>query len=236
MPEISPEAQRYRFNAIGILHSPFKEKFGIPRQSGLLPVEAELELLPPYASDEAVRGLERVSHIWLLFVFHDTPAGAWSPTVRPPRLGGNQRMGVFATRSPFRPNPIGMSVVELLGIQHAQGRLILKLRGADLLDGTPVIDIKPYVPYADSLPEALTGFADCAPEHRLQVRFSEQAEKSCAKQPELRALIIQVLELDPRPAYQREEETEREYGIRLFDRNVRWSVSGAQAHVMAIEP
>lgn len=154
----------FQFAPIGVIRSCFRQKFGIPRQPRLVPAaRATLELLPSYAQPEAVRGLEGFSHLWLLFVFHGIPAGHWQPTVRPPRLGGNQRMGVFATRSSFRPNPIGLSAVALERIEISAGRVVLHLAGVDVLDGTPVLDIKPYVPYADSIPEAVGGFANEAP-------------------------------------------------------------------------
>lgn len=228
---------RYTFDAIGIIRSPFKEKFGIPRQSGLMPAAVSaLELLPPYDRDEAVRGLDGFSHLWLTFVFHGVRQGDWSPTVRPPRLGGNQRLGVFATRSTHRPNPIGLSVVELIGIKREQGRLMLQLRGADLMDGTPVLDIKPYVPYVDNVPAARAGFAEGAPQPRLQVSFAPEAEAVCVARPQLREFIVQMLQYDPRPAYRGDEEPGRVYGVRVFDCNVRWRVEVDAAQVIAIEP
>lgn len=233
----SPLPVKFTFDAIGVIRSPFKEKFGIPRQSGLMSAaQSQLELLPPYDRDEAVRGLDGFSHLWITFVFHGVRQGDWSPTVRPPRLGGNQRLGVFATRSTHRPNPIGLSVVELTGIKREQGRLLLQLRGADLMDGTPVLDIKPYVPYVDSVPTARAGFADGAPQPHLQVGFAPEAEAVCAHQPQLREFIVQMLQYDPRPAYRGDEEPGRIYGVRVFDCNVRWRVEGDVAQVIAIDP
>jgi len=233
----SESVSRHTFETIGVIHSPFKEKFGIPRQSGLMSAaQAQLELLPPYDRDEAVRGLDGFSHLWITFVFHGVRQGDWSPTVRPPRLGGNQRLGVFATRSTHRPNPIGLSVVELTGIKREQGRLLLQLRGADLLDGTPVLDIKPYVPYVDSVPAARAGFAAGAPQPRLQVSFAPEAAAVCARRPELCEFIVQMLQYDPRPAYRGTEEPGRIYGVRVFDCNVRWHVDGDAAQVIAIDP
>ncbi len=234
------QSRRFTFDAVGVIHSPFKEKFGIPRQPGLMATApATLELLPPYDRDEALRGLEGFSHLWLLFVFHGVRRGDWSPTVRPPRLGGNQRVGVFASRSTHRPNPIGMSVVELIDIKHNEGRLLLYLNGVDLLDGTPVLDIKPYVPYADSLPEARAGFAAAAPEAGLTVEFSPEAEAVCTARngelPQLRSFIEQMLRLDPRPAYRDDSAGERTYGVQVFDCNVRWQVHGTTVRVIAIE-
>lgn len=229
----------FSFTPIGIVHSPFKEKFGVPRQPGIAPAaRATLELLPPYDRDEALEGLAGFSHVWIVFVFHATAGQGWSPTVRPPRLGGNVRVGVFASRSTFRPNPIGLSVVELAGFGREDGRLVLHLRGADLIDGTPVLDIKPYVPYVDSLPNAAGGFAAGAPEVRLAVRFTPHAEAQVAARgqahPQLRELITQVLGADPRPAYHEDEQTERIYGMRLLDFDLRWRVEEGVAVVMEL--
>ena len=225
------------FTPIGVIHSCFGEKFGIPRQAGLAPAAtATLELLPPYAMPEAVRGLEEFSHLWLIFVFHGIPDGQWQPTVRPPRLGGRQRLGVFATRSPFRPNAIGLSAVRLERIAIDRGRVTLHLSGVDLLDGTPVLDIKPYLPYADSLPDAVGGFAAQAPDGGLTVEFSPEAEAVCAVWPGggLRELIVQVLSHDPRPAYERLAAAAQSYGMRLHERDVQWTMRGQTAYVTAI--
>lgn len=155
---------KFEIDTLGIIRSPYKEKFAIPRQPGLVKsARARLELLPPYDQPDVLRGIEQFSHLWLSFVFHQTMAQGWHPTVRPPRLGGNERVGVFATRSTFRPNPLGLSVVELHGVGRERGKLWLELGAVDLLDGTPVVDIKPYIPYADSLPDARGGFAPEAP-------------------------------------------------------------------------
>ncbi|STQ14046.1 protein YaeB [Enterobacter cloacae] len=145
----------FHFEQIGVIRSPYKEKFAVPRQPGLVTSgSGELHLIAPYNQADAVRGLEAFSHLWVVFVFHQTMDGGWRPTVRPPRLGGNARMGVFATRSTFRPNPIGMSLVELKGIRCQKDQVILELGSLDLVDGTPVIDIKPYLPFAEALPDA----------------------------------------------------------------------------------
>lgn len=151
----------YCLNPIGTIHSCFKEKFTIPRQPGLVKqAKATLELIEPYNRKEAVRGLEEFSHIWVVFVFHKNESrGQWKPTVRPPRLGGNKRVGIFASRSPHRPSPIGMSAVKLEGIEESKDKILLHLSGVDLLDGTPVLDIKPYIGYADSIEDSYDGFA-----------------------------------------------------------------------------
>jgi tRNA-Thr(GGU) m(6)t(6)A37 methyltransferase TsaA len=231
----------FSFTTIGTIHSCFREKFGIPRQSGLATeAEATLQLLPPYNRPEAVAGLEGFSHIWITFIFHAVKREAWKATVRPPRLGGNRRMGVFASRSTHRPNPIGLSVVELDHIDTANGGVILHLKGVDLLDGTPVLDIKPYLPYADALPDATGGYAATAPEQKLAVLFSEQADNSLARlngqQPDLRKLIKQLLSLDPRPAYTEQDDTGRVYGMRLYDVDVKWQmVESGVVQVVSIE-
>jgi tRNA-Thr(GGU) m(6)t(6)A37 methyltransferase TsaA len=226
----------YRLEPVGVIHSCFKEKFGIPRQPGLVPeARATLELLPPYDRDEAVRGLEGFSHIWVVFVFHATAGQGWSPTVRPPRLGGNERVGVFATRSTFRPNPVGLSVVALEGIGREEGRLLLYLSGVDLLDGTPVLDIKPYLPYADSLPHAVGGFAQDAPA-RMAVRFADEVASALQEEeeryPGLRALIEQLVALNPSPGYHAEHD--RRYGMRLHDLDIRWQLTEDSAVIVAV--
>ncbi|MEI2783102.1 MAG: tRNA (N6-threonylcarbamoyladenosine(37)-N6)-methyltransferase TrmO [Candidatus Competibacter sp.] len=229
----------FRFAPIGIVRSCFREKFGIPRQPGLAPAaRATLELLPPHNQPAAVRGLEDFSHVWLVFVFHGVPASRWQPTVRPPRLGGNRRLGVFATRSPFRPNPIGLSVVALDRIVTGQGRVALHLSGVDVLDGTPVLDIKPYLPYADRVPTATGGFADEAPGAGLAVEFSAAAAAFCAAWPDgdLGELIAQILRQDPRPAYKRTDPEPRHHGMKLYDCDVRWEMRGDVAHVTEILP
>ncbi|WP_158781721.1 tRNA (N6-threonylcarbamoyladenosine(37)-N6)-methyltransferase TrmO [Pantoea sp. BAV 3049] len=230
----------FSFQQIGTIRSPWKEKFAVPRQPGLIQDGGgELHLLAPYNQPEAVRGLEAFSHLWLLFVFHQTMEGGWRPTVRPPRLGGNARMGVFATRSTFRPNPVGMSLVELIGIRTEQGGVILELGSLDLVDGTPVVDIKPYLPFAESLPHAQAGFAQEAPAADMPVTFSAHAQQQIARQqpkyPHLERFICQVLAQDPRPAYRKGEEPGREYAAWLLDFNVRWCVNATGTLVTAVD-
>lgn len=232
-----PSMDMYTFTPIGTLHSPFREKFGIPRQPGLAPhAISRLVLLPEYATAECVAGLADFSHLWLQFVFHATAGQGWQPSVRPPRLGGNTRRGVFATRSMFRPNPLGLSVVELVAIvDGAHGKELL-LRGADVLDGTPVIDIKPYVPYADSIPAASAGFAPAAPP-LLPVVWCEQAVAEADAlhvSADVRALVGEVLAQDPRPAYRAAQDDDREYGVWLADVNVRFVVGVDAVHVLGI--
>lgn len=231
----------FAFAQIGVIHSPWKEKFAVPRQPGLVQDgTGELHLLPPYNQAEAVRGLEAFSHLWVLFVFHQTMAGGWRPTVRPPRLGGNARMGVFATRSTFRPNPIGMSLVELKGIRCEKQQVILQLGSLDLVDGTPVVDIKPYLPFAEALPDARAGFAQQAPEAAMPVRFSAlalaQIQQQQTNHPHLARFISDVLAQDPRPAYRKGEAVDREYAAWLLDFNVRWRIDETGTEVIALDP
>jgi tRNA-Thr(GGU) m(6)t(6)A37 methyltransferase TsaA len=220
--------KEYRFQPIGIVHSCYKEKFGIPRQPGLAPAaEASLEILSPYNRPEAFRELEDYSHIWLTFVFHHLSRTEWSPTVRPPRLGGNQRVGVFSSRSPFRPNPIGLSVVALKSIELRGGGVWLQLGGIDLLDQTPVLDIKPYLPYADAIAEAAYGFAPAPQADAVELAYSEEANSVLQslepqRSIQLNQLLMEIMRNDPRPAYQREGGTDREYGMRLYEFNIRW--------------
>jgi len=216
----------FTFPAIGIIHSCFKEKFGIPRQPGLAPLAtATLELLSPYNDPDALDGLEGCSHIWVQFVFHANRREEWKPKVKPPRLGGNKSLGVFATRSPTRPSPIGLSVVKLDEIAKIDGKVVLKLSGVDLLDGTPVLDIKPYVPYVDLVPDAINEFAGAAP-HLIPVSFSDETAVFCddyrqKTHIELASLICQILQQDPRPQYQ-QPEPNRIYGMKLLDLDVQW--------------
>ncbi|MBN2161807.1 MAG: tRNA (N6-threonylcarbamoyladenosine(37)-N6)-methyltransferase TrmO [Pontiellaceae bacterium] len=224
-----------KFKAVGIIRSCYGEKFGIPRQPGLVKsATATLELLPPYNTEDMLRGLDEFSHVWVLFGFHQSAREQWKATVRPPRLGGNERVGVFASRSNFRPNPVGLSVVELIKIEGTT----LKLRGGDFLDGTPALDIKPYVPYVDSIPTAKGAFAATAPDPVNQVEISEEAAKALtiletSERPALRQLICDMLAYNPRPAYQADD-ADRIYGTRLFDLEVRWKQTGNQVTVIEV--
>lgn len=225
---------------MALLRSPFRERFGIPRQPGLVPdVPGTLVLLPPYDRPEAVAGLEAFSHVWLLFRFHANPPAGPTLTVRPPRLGGNERVGVFASRSPFRPNGIGLSVARLERLEQTPEGPVLRLRGVDLLDGTPVLDVKPYVPYADAVEGASGGFA-AGDVTRLPVRFLAAAEERLgrrADRAEVRAVIESVVALDPRPGYrQGDPESDRTLGMRLYDFDLRWRVREGVAEVLDLVP
>jgi len=225
----------YQFETIGLVRSPYKEKFGIPRQPSLAPAaEICVELLPPFNHPDSVRGLLDFSHVWISFVFHETLGRGWQPLVRPPRLGGNAKVGVFASRSTHRPNPLGLSLVELRGLDLQDG-VRLHLAGADLLDGTPVLDIKPYIPFVESRPTARGGFVD-GPPPCLKVQWNPLALQQLSSlhkaPPQLAALIEQVLAQDPRPAYQ--NDPQRIYGVRLYDFNIRFQIRDMQVEVLEI--
>ena len=226
-------SQAYSMRVIARIHSDFSSKFGVPRQSGLVDaLESPIVFEPEFRNPDALRGLEGFSHLWLVWVFDQAIRETWSPTVRPPRLGGNQRMGVFATRSPFRPNPIALSSVKLAGIeQTSEFGTVLKIRGADLMDGTPILDIKPYIPYADSHPDAVGGFASAPAGETLKVHIP----------PELMALVPEnrrealrgVLAQDPRPHYQ--DDPERIYGFGFAGLEIKFSVDGTHLIVSDIQ-
>ena len=209
---------------IGHIHTDFSTKFGIPRQSGLVPqLKATITFEPEYRVPEAFRGLEEFSHIWLLWKFSKSEKEHWSATVKPPRLGGKKRMGVFATRSPYRPNDIGLSSVKLEKIEFDEQKgPVLYVAGADLVDGTPIYDIKPYIAYADSHPDAAEGFAGAVKNKELQVVFPKELLEYYPK--EKQAAIIGVLKQDPRPAYDTDET--RVYGVEFAGYDVRFTVTG----------
>lgn len=224
----------HSMQVIARIRSDFPTKFGIPRQSGLVEaLRAAVVFEPEYRSPDALRGLEGFSHLWLIWEFSESVGHAWSPTVRPPRLGGNTRLGVFATRSPFRPNPIGLSCVRLLGTEkRAEEGTVLLVSGADLMDGTPIFDIKPYLPYADAHPEARGGFTDGASAFLLEVDFPAPL---LARVPEaLRPGLLGVLEHDPRPSYQ--QDADRVYGMRFGEFDIRFTVDGTRLTVREVLP
>ncbi len=219
---------------IAHIQSPCREKFGIPRQSGLTPsLTVRLVFEEEFRRAEAVRGLEDFSHVWLLWGFHLNAGKAWHSTVRPPRLGGNERIGVFATRSPFRPNPIGLSAVALKGVVlNAPDSPVLLLEGADLADGTPVYDIKPYIPYADAHPEARAGFVDERPRAVLTVCSSAGVVWPAVCDEAWRQTLDELLAQDPRPAYQ--DDPERIYRLTLFPCEVTFRVENGVAHILSV--
>lgn len=226
-------AQQHTIQVIAHIRSDFHTKFGIPRQSGLVDaLRATVVFEPEYRNPDALRGLEEFSHLWLIWQFSEAVRDTWSPTVRPPRLGGNTRMGVFATRSPFRPNPIGLSCVKLVGIEKdPELGHVLVVSGADLMDGTPILDIKPYLPYADAHPEALGGFTGNMGGKVLEVAFPPEL---LGKVPEdKREALTGVLSRDPRPSYQ--HDPDRVYGMAFAGLEVRFTVDGDVLHVRSVE-
>ena len=249
--------QTFEFEPIGFVSTCFKEKFGIPRQSGLTShARGVVKLKDDPNLRTALRGIETFSHLWLVFVFHEHGSRNWKPSIRPPRLGGAKKVGVLASRSPHRPNPIGLSAVALEGVDlEAKGGPEIFVRGVDLLDGTPILDVKPYIPYADSLPDANAGWAN-EPISRIEVEFSEEAEVALAlrlsREPvsgsgllgasgytNLKALIVEMLELDPRPAFQKRQMSSQNpkahgtrYGFKLFDFDVKWEIRDGKFWVL----
>ena len=227
-------AQTAQVHIIAHIRSDFSTKFGIPRQSGLVEeLEAAVVFEPEYRNEAALRGLEGFSHLWLIWEFSQAKRESWSPTVRPPRLGGNRRLGVFATRSPFRPNPIGLSCVRLLGVDlHTPDGPVIRVAGANLMDGTPIYDVKPYLPYADCKPEALGGFAAQPKQASLTVDFPEEL---LALVPERKRQALRgVLAQDPRPSYQ--EDPQRVYGMTFGGLEVKFRVEGDRLTVCQVEP
>lgn len=224
--------EQLTMHIIANIHSDFPTKFGIPRQSGLVEeLTAKIVFTPDYRVPEAVRGLEDFSHIWLIWQFSKAVRENWSPTVRPPRLGGNTRMGVFATRSPFRPNAIGLSCVRLLKVEpNTPEGPVLTVAGADLMDGTPILDIKPYIPYADCQMEATGGFTDTAGDFLLKVEFPPELLSMVPE--DRREALIGVLRHDPRPSYQRN--AERVYGMEFAGWNIRFRVAGEVLTVVEV--
>ncbi|PKF78211.1 tRNA (N6-threonylcarbamoyladenosine(37)-N6)-methyltransferase TrmO [Vibrio sp. vnigr-6D03] len=228
----------HTISPIGFVESPYKEKFAVPRQPRLAPHStARIRLCGKANSPEAIRGIEQFSHIWLLFLFDQNLSGGWKPTVRPPRLGGNERIGVFASRSTFRPNGMGMSAVELKGITKEGDQVFLELGSVDLVDGTPIMDIKPYIPYSDSIPNATGGYADQEPE-TLEVSFLAAACEVIDTHPnrtQIYQVLTEVLGQDPRPAYKKKKQDDKEYAVNLFDLNVKFTVDNNLVVVRAIE-
>ena len=217
---------------IAHIENDFPTKFGIPRQSGRVEaLKAKIVFEPEYRNVDACRGLEEFSHIWLIWEFSQAVRKEWSPTVRPPRLGGNVRMGVFATRSPFRPNPIGLSSVRLESVEFSEKYgPVLHVSGADLMDGTPIYDIKPYLAYVDSHPEAAGGFTDQIQDHKLKVEFPEELLKKIPV--EKREALLAVLANDPRPGYQKDPE--RKYGMSFGSWDIHFKVDGEQLQVLEV--
>ncbi len=227
------EEERYLMRAIAHIHTDFPTKFGIPRQSGLVgALEGIVVFEPQFRSEGALRGLETYSHVWLLWVFSRALREGWSPTVRPPRLGGNKRMGVFATRSPFRPNAIGLSAVRLVGVEQTERfGAVLRVAGVDLMDNTPILDVKPYLPFADAVADASGGFSAGAQEGLLAVECPPQLLELVP--PDRRQALLGVLANDPRPSYQ--DDPERLYGFCFAGLEIKFTVADGKAVVRRIE-
>ena len=220
-------------NPIARMHSDFATKFGIPRQSGLVEeLRSTIIFEPEFRNDDALRGIEDFSHLWIIWQFSEAVRDGWSPTVRPPRLGGNTRMGVFATRSPFRPNNLGLSCVKLLGVEHTEEYgTVIHVGGADLMDGTPIFDIKPYIPYSDCQTDATGGFTSYADDYLLKVHFPEDLLQKLPADKQDAA--IGVLSHDPRPSYQRQPG--RIYGLTFADFDIRFTVEESTLTVVDVE-
>ena len=223
--------EMHEMKVIARIRSDFPEKFGIPRQSGLVPeLRAKIVFEPEFRNADALRGIEGFSHLWLIWQFSAAVRETWSPTVRPPRLGGNERVGVFATRSPFRPNAVGLSCVKLEGVAHEEGSGdVLIVSGADLMDGTPIYDVKPYLPYADAHPEARGGFA---PSPKETVAVDCLPELLAALPEGQREALLGVLAQDPRPQYQ--HDPERVYGMSFGGWDVKFRVCGERLEVLSL--
>lgn len=222
---------KQELDIIGYIKTPFDDKFGVPRQSCMVnDVVSYIEMLPQFSDPNAFRGLERFSHIWVLWGFSKTKKSSWSPTVRPPRLGGNTRMGVFATRSPVRPNPIGLSSLKLNEIIFKNGKTVLVVSGADMVNDTPIFDIKPYIPFTDSHSDASSGFTDAYKDHFLNVIIPDEIEKKISDKHI--DSIKKILSLDPRPGYQ--HDTDRIYGVSLYNYNIKFAVNDNVLSVIEI--
>lgn len=236
--------QALTLTPIAFTRSCFADKFGVPRQPGLTRhARADLLIQPPFDREDAFRGLESASHLWLTFQFHQAVRAEWRPLVRPPRLGGNRKIGVFASRSPFRPNSLGLSVVRNCGLARKQGKLVLQISDHDLIAGTPILDIKPYLPFADSIAESRLGWAEEPPVARLPVVFLPEAQQQlgqlCPQEyPDFAALIEDILSYDPRPSFRRGREESRIYGAHLYDMNVRFrfvsQAAGCRVEVLTV--
>ena len=224
--------ETYQTKVIARIHTDLPEKFGLPRQGSLIPeLKGKIVFEPEYRNPDALRGIEGYSHLWLIWQFSEAVRDTWSPLVRPPRLGGNEKMGVFATRSPFRPNAIGLTCVELEKVeQDRQLGPVIWVRGVDLMDGTPIFDIKPYLAYADSRPDAVGGWTDVVERRYLQVECSE--ELLCKIHPAQHQALLAILANDPRPRYQ--DDPQRVYGLTFAGWNVKFRVEGETLHVVEV--
>lgn len=228
---------KYQFDTIGIVHSCYKEKFAIPRQAGLVKhALARIQLLAPYDHPDCIKGLEGFSHLWISFVFHQHVDKGWKNLVNPPRVEGQTKYGVFATRSSFRPNPMGLSVVKLDSISYHEGELNLNISGVDFLDKTPVLDIKPYIEYSDSVPNTRSGFISDIKEPNFHLNFSliakEQIHKAKEKYPHIEQFITELLRLDHRPHYQKK--IKQTFSSRVYEYDLQWHINNKEITVVAL--
>ena len=231
--------QNIALTPIGKVNSPYKQKFVIPRQANLASsAVGTIELDNVFTDMDCLREIAQFSHLWVVYLFHETADQGWTNTVQPPRLGGKKKVGVFSSRSPFRPNPILISAVKYIEHYKEDGKLHIKIGGLDFLDGTPVLDIKPYIPYADSIPEAVGGYASEKPQSMLSVKFSEKAGHEVkvfeAKQENLRSLITEALSLDPRPAWRVKTSDQKQYGVILYDINIKFEFDEDVIFIIAL--
>lgn len=231
--------QDFQVQAIGLVKSPYKEKFAVPRQPGLAnSIVSVIEFFDAFAAPDFFTDIDEHSHLWVLFLFHQNIAKGWSAKVRPPRMGGNKKVGVFATRSSFRPNAVGMSAAKLLEVKNSGGKISLVLQGLDLVDDTPVVDIKPYIPYSDAVADAVSNLAPAEPA-TVDVCFSSEAKNTLHEEhqhfPKLERQLREILSQDPRPAYKKRKEDSKEYGVRLFCFNILWMLKDNCLTVTRIE-
>lgn len=228
---VGDDMKEYKISPVATIKNGYKEKFGVPRQSCLAPsVESEIVFEEPFKDENMIRDIEAFSHLWLIWGFSEN-FGEWSPTVRPPKLGGNKRTGVFATRSPFRPNSLGLTVVKLLGIKDTKDGKVLAVSGADLVDGTPIFDVKPYLPYVDSVPDAVGGFSDAHKNEFLKVVFTDETENVLNENEKIE--LSEILSLDPKPSYQ--SDSEKIYGLSYKDLSVKFRCDEDNIYVLKIE-
>ncbi len=225
---------------IGKVKSPYKQKFGIPRQANLASSAIGLiKLNSTFTDIDCLREVDQFSHLWIVYLFHEIAPQRWKNTVQPPRLGGKHKVGVFSSRSPFRPNPLGLSAVEYLEHYKKNGSIYIKIGGLDLLDGTPILDIKPYIPYADSIPKANGGYASEKPQQKLSVKFTESAKNELveyeSKWENLRSLILETCSLDPRPAWDIDGSDSKQYGVSIYDINIKFVVNEDEALITALQ-
>ncbi|WP_427978041.1 tRNA (N6-threonylcarbamoyladenosine(37)-N6)-methyltransferase TrmO [Agarivorans sp.] len=230
---------QHTLEPIGYIRSPYQQKFSVPRQPSLVTATtSSVEFVAPFNQPEMLDEIEQFSHFWLIFAFHQNIKAGWKPKVRPPRLGGNKKVGVLASRSSFRPNHLGLSLMELSRVERNSGQPVLQFKGGDLVNGTPIYDIKPYLPYADSVSHANAGYAQSAPQSQLAVFWSEQASQQALmlklSEPQY-GVINQVLAQDPRPAYKQQQQDNKEYGVALYHFNIRWRIKLDQQQIPFIE-